>query len=122
MKKKSNNRGFAFVLLVLFIAVIGFETVVLSGMSNKMAFETNEAYLTACKENLIISGLTWAKENSERNVIDEEVSLDITSLALHNAELHVTINLKQTPPQEANITASCSTARQKLNTDNTYEF
>lgn len=122
MKKRVDKPGFALVLLVFFIGIIGIETIVLSGISSTMAFETNQAYLQACRGNLIISGLAWAKENADRVQASDVTELDVTSLSLRRAELRVAIGSKQTGPSEANIVASCSAARQTLRTDGTYEF
>jgi len=110
------------VLLVFFMAVIGIETAILSSISNTMAFETNGAYLQACRENLIISGIAWAKENTNKAEANESTDLDISSLALRRAELKVTMNVAGTGRRKANITAWCSVARQTLHIDSTYEF
>jgi hypothetical protein len=122
MKKQSNKRGFALLVLVAFIAVIGIETVILSGISSTMASETNQAYLRACHDNLVISGLTWAKTNADRGAVNEATDLDIASLALRRAELKVTVSVAEAGRKEANIIAWCSVARQRLRTDSTYDF
>ncbi len=119
MKRRVNKRGFALVLLVFFIAIIGIETIILSGISNTMAFETNQAYLQAGRENLVISGLAWTKENADKVRTNEMTNLDISSLALRRAELNVTVRASR---KEADITARCSVARQRLRADSTYEF
>jgi hypothetical protein len=122
MKKRVKKQGFAMILLIFFISMIGIETVTLSGISGTMAFETNQTYLQACRENLIVSGLAWAKENADKAETNEATDLDITSLGLRNAELRVTVNITGTGRREANVTALCSVARQRLRTDNTYSF
>ena len=122
MKRRVNKRGFALVLLLFFIAIIGIETIILSGISNTMAFETNQAYLQAGRENLVISGLAWAEENADRGLTNEVTDLDITSLCLRRAELKVTINTTEKGHKDVNITALCSVARQRLHTNSTYGF
>lgn len=122
MKRRVNKRGFALVLLVLFIAVIGIETVILSSISGTMAFETNQAYLQACRENLVNSGLAWAKENADKGLTNEVTDLDITSLALRRAELKITMNITESGQKEANVKASCSIAHQRQHTNSTYSF
>jgi hypothetical protein len=84
-----------------------------------MAFEANDAYLRACRENLIISGLAWAKTNADKGPINQTTELDIASLGLRRAELKVTVSAGQ---KEANILASCSVARQTLRTNDKYGF
>jgi hypothetical protein len=122
MKRQLNKKGFALVLLIFFISIIGIETVILSGISGTMAFEANEAYLQACRENLIISGLAWAKENADKVQTNETTQLDITSLGLRRAELKVTVNFTGANRKEADITALCFFARQKLQTSSVYRF
>jgi hypothetical protein len=119
MKRLVNKRGFVMVLLIFFIAVIGLETVILSGISNTTAFETNQAYLHACRENLVISGIAWAKANADRAGANEATDLDIESLGLRKAELKVTVSAGR---KEADILALCSVARQTLRADGTYGF
>jgi hypothetical protein len=122
MKRRVNKQGFALVLLIFFISIIGIETVILSRISGTMAFEANEAYLQACRENLISSGLAWTKENADKVQTNETTELDIASLGLRDAELSVTVNMTETGRREADISALCSVARQRLCADSTYSF
>jgi hypothetical protein len=55
--KKQRQKGFALVLVITAMAVIGLEMYVLTGGSNTMLFQSDTAYLEACKRNLITSGL-----------------------------------------------------------------
>ena len=119
MKKHLNKRGFALILLIFFIAVIGIETVILTGISSTVAFETDHAYLNACRDNLVISGLAWARENAGRVTTNETAELDVTSLGMRRVESSLSVSVGS---KEANIKVTCSAARQNLSMDKKYGF
>jgi len=55
--RKEKRDGFVLVIVIITIALIGAEMFVLTGGSNTILFQTNNAYLQACQQNLIASGL-----------------------------------------------------------------
>jgi hypothetical protein len=100
--KKPRKKGFALVLVITAMAVIGLEMYVLTGGSNTMLFQSDTAYLEACKRNLITSGLAWAKRNILNN----------------NKE---TFEKADKAPQ-AQINVSCSRSRRTFRGDDKYKI
>ena len=62
--KKPRQKGFALVLVITAMAIIGLEMHVLTSGANTMLFQADTAYLEACKRNLITSCLAWQNEIS----------------------------------------------------------
>ncbi len=81
--KKPRQKGFALVLVITAMAIIGLEMHVLTSGANTMLFQADTAYLEACKRNLITSGLAWAKRNirnNNRDTFEKTVELDVSSM------------------------------------------
>lgn len=90
MKKTlRRNRAFVFVILTAVIAVLAMEVFAMTGLSNKIAFDARKAYLRACCDNSIQSGLAWVEHNKNQFSFDDNVILDVNSLGAKNAELSV---------------------------------
>ena len=69
--KRVKQNGFVLVLVIAIISLIGVEMFVLAGSSNIILFQTNDAYLEACEQNLAASGLAWAEKNIKNEKGDE---------------------------------------------------
>ena len=78
--KNSRRKGVALILAIIAMAIIGLEMHVLSSGSSTMLFQSDRAYLEACKRNLITSGLAWAKRNIQNNSTETfEKSISVLS-------------------------------------------
>lgn len=119
MKSKNNNKGYAFILLIFFIGIIGLEMVILTGISGSMAFQTDRAYLKACEDNLIASGLSWADINASH---DDTFEFDTTALAGRDTELNVKIETDDLGKKQVHVTTSCSRARQTFGSEDVYKL
>ncbi len=81
--KKPRQKGFVLILVITAMAVIGLEMYVLTGGANTMLFQSDTAYLKACKRNLVTSGLAWAKQNirnNNRETFEKTVELDVSKM------------------------------------------
>jgi len=90
--KKPRQKGFALVLVITAMAIIGLEMHVLTSGANTMLFQSDTAYLEACKRNLIMSGLAWAKRNVRNNnkeTFEKAVELDVSKMNIRDASLIV---------------------------------
>ena len=115
--------GFALVLVVMAIALVGLEMFVLTGGSNTMLFQSNTAYLQACERNLVASGLAWAK----RNIEDERssagtVDLNVAAMNVRGATLSVTIGTPRDKEADVQINTSCSRGRLTLRHNDKYRI
>jgi hypothetical protein len=131
--KKPRQKGFALVLVITAMAIIGLEMHVLTSGANTMLFQADTAYLEACKRNLITSGLAWAKRNVRNNnkeTFEKAVELDVSKIfygsgsrRIRDASLIVTIRgLPTDKAPQAQINVSCSRGRRTFKDDGKYKI
>ncbi len=121
----SRQKGAALVLAITAMAIIGLEMHVLSSGSNTMLFQSDRAYLEACKRNLITSGLAWAKRNIQNNnkeAFEKSVELNTDALNIKESNLVVTITIPTIEKPQAQINVSCSRSRQTFKSDKKYQI
>jgi len=123
--KNSRRKGAALVLAITAMAIIGLEMHVLSSGSNIMLFQSDRAYLEACKRNLITSGLAWAKRNIRNNsteTFEKSTELSAGRLNIKDSSLIVTISIPTNKEPQAQINVSCSRSRRTLKSDEKYQI
>ncbi|HUU20784.1 MAG TPA: hypothetical protein VMW72_26800 [Sedimentisphaerales bacterium] len=124
--KKPRQKGFALVLVITAMAIIGLEMHVLTSGANTMLFQADTAYLEACKRNLITSGLAWAKRNIRNNnkeTFEKAVELDVSKMNIRASSLIVTIRGLPTDKEpQAQINVSCSRGRRTFRGDDKYKI
>ena len=131
--KKQRQKGFALVLVITAMAIIGLEMHVLTSGANTMLFQADTAYLEACKRNLITSGLAWAKRNIRNNnkeTFEKAVELDVSKIfygsgsrRIRDASLIVTIRgLPTDKAPQAQINVSCSRGRRTFRYDEKHKI
>jgi len=123
--KKPRQKGFALVLVITAMAIIGLEMHVLTSGANTMLFQADTAYLEACKRNLITSGLAWAKRNirnNNRETFDKAVELDVSKMDIRASSLIVTISVPTDKEPQAQINASCSRGRRTFRHDGKHKI
>jgi len=130
--KKPRQKGFALVLVITAMAIIGLEMHVLTSGANTMLFQSDTAYLEACERNLITSGLAWAKRNIRNNnkeTFEKAVELDVSKIfygsgsrRVRDASLIVTISTPTDKAPQAQISVSCSRGRRTFKDDSKYKI
>ena len=130
--KKPRKKGFALVLVITAMAIIGLEMHVLTSGANTMLFQADTAYLEACKRNLITSGLAWAKRNIRNNnkeTFEKAVELDVSKIfygsgsrRIRDASLIVTISTPTDKAPQAQINVSCSRGRRTFRGDDKHKI
>jgi hypothetical protein len=123
--KKTRQNGFVLIIVIMAISVIGIEMFVLSDIANTMQFQSQNAYLKACKRNLLASGLLWAKENIRKKSgenFDKTIQLDVSKLNIRVSALDVTIITVSDKEAEVQIDTSCSRGRQTLRETGKYRI
>jgi hypothetical protein len=123
--KKPGKNGFVLILVITAMAIIGLEMHVLSSGANTMLFQSDRAYLEACKRNLITSGMAWAKQNIRNNTtetFEKTVELNIDKLNIKDSSLIVTLSVPTDKEPQAQINASCSRNRRTLKSDKKYQI
>ncbi len=130
--KKPRQKGFALVLVITAMAIIGLEMHVLTSGANTMLFQADTAYLEACKRNLITSGLAWAKRNIRNNnkeTFEKAVELDVSKIfygsdsrRIRVSSLIVTISIPTDKGPQAQINVSCSRGRRTFRGDDKHKI
>ena len=115
--KKRRQQGFVLIIVIMAIIVIGIEMFALAGIANTMQFQSQNAYLKACKRNLLASGLLWARENirnKSSEIFDKTIQLDVSKMNIRDSALDVTIRRISDNEAEVQVDTSCSRSRQTL--------
>ena len=123
--KNPQQNGFVLILVVAAIGLIGAMMIVLTGSANKILFQSDTAYLQACRRNLVTSGLTWAKrniKNESKETFNRTIELDVTSMSISGATLSVNIDIPKDQEPEVQINTSCSRARRTLRHNEKYRI
>jgi len=123
--KKPRQKGFALVLVITAMAIIGLEMHVLTSGANTMLFQSDTAYLEACKRNLVTSGLAWAKRNIRNNnkeTFEKAVELDVSKMNIRVSSLIVTISIPTDKGPQAQINVSCSRGRRTFRGDDKHKI
>ena len=111
------KNGFVLILVITAMAVVGIEMFALAGVANIMLFQSDTAYLQACRRNLLVSGLAWAKRNIQDNsgeALNKTIELDVTERNIRRSTLGVTISVPTDKEPEVQISTSCSRHRRTL--------
>jgi len=115
--------GFALVLVIVAITLVGLEMFVLTGGSNTMLFQSNTAYLQACERNLVSSGLAWARRNTKgERTSGTTIDLDVAAMNVRGATLSVTIGTPRDKEADVQINTSCSRGRLTLRHNDKYRI
>ena len=123
--KNPQQNGFVLILVIAAMGLIGAMMVVLTGSANKILFQSDTAYLQACRRNLVTSGLTWAKrniKNQSEETFNRTIELDVTSMGISGATLSVNIDIPKDQEPEVQINTSCSRARRTLRHNEKYRI
>ncbi len=136
--KKPRQKGFALILVITAMAVIGLEMHVLTSGANTMLFQSDTAYLKACERNLITSGLAWAKRNirnNSRENFEKTVELDVSKMpsnagfrlkpavgGIRGSTLIVTISIPTGEEPQAQISTRVSRGRRTFRGDGKYKI
>ena len=123
--KNPQQNGFVLILVIAAMGLIGAMMIVLTGSANKILFQSDTAYLQACRRNLVTSGLTWAKRNinnQSKETFNRTIELDVTSMGISGATLSVNIDIPKDQEPEVQINTSCSRARRTLRHNEKYRI
>ncbi len=110
------RKGFVLLIVIMILGLMGVEMFVLSSVSNKITFQTGRAYLEAVEQNLVSSGLVWAKHNIAKEA--EKIELDTADIAPQNAQLNITAG-KQS---KVTINVLCSRGGQNIRHNKSYSI
>jgi hypothetical protein len=117
------KNGFVLLVVIMILFLLASELFFLTGGSNKIAFQTNQAFLQAVEQNMIAGGLAWAgyniKEGNIKNA-GSEIQLDAGGLGIQNARLTAAIEKIAGKQAEVIINTSCDFGRYSLKSSKKY--
>ncbi|OQA02456.1 MAG: hypothetical protein BWY69_01101 [Planctomycetes bacterium ADurb.Bin401] len=73
------KKGFAMLMVMLILFIMGIEFVVLNSAASRAAFETNAVFLEADRENMAASGIALAKLSGKAGQIIEPNTSELAS-------------------------------------------
>ena len=117
--------GFILVILMVTIALMGAEIFILTEGTDTILYQANYAYLEAVEQNLIVSGLAWAKKNIKNgNIVsfNKTIELNLADINIKRATLSVVIEEPKNKQTEIHINSSCVYGRQTLKHRGKYQI
>ncbi len=121
--KQSQRSGFAIILALTAVALVGMALVVLTATSNSLMFEANLSYLKACDRNLSASALAWASQNQEKlgkSQLSQPRQLDVEQLGIPAGHLNVTPSKARGEDLKVQVDTQCSRGKMKLKRTRNY--
>ena len=113
------------ILVIMAMAVIGIEMFALAGVANTMQFQSNTAYLQACRRNLTASGLAWAKQNIPNKTGEnayQAIKLETSEMNIRGSDLDLTVSRSSEAQADILVKSSCSRGRQTLRGESKYKI
>jgi hypothetical protein len=87
-----NRKGFITIVIVSLLALLPVALMVMSRSTISLSTELRESRLEAQSRDVLASGLTWARQNVENlsgYEVNEEISLDVSSLAVKDGKCKI---------------------------------
>ena len=85
--QKSRRKGYILILVIMILTLVDVCMILLASSSNTFIFQADRDYLEAC-ENLVASGLCWAKENVDaRKTATGVIKLDTKGMNINTARI-----------------------------------
>jgi hypothetical protein len=115
MNNRKRNDGFIMLIVICILALIAIYMIILTSDANTFIFQSDRAYLEACRQNLTASGLNWANKNiSDLKPTTSTIELNTADIGIKTAALSVKLTAGEKGKYQVEINTSCSKARQRL--------
>jgi hypothetical protein len=117
--------GFSLIIVLVVLSLVGVAIFILAEISRSIIFESNMAYVQACRRNMTASALAWASENHKDITADKKpkvISLDIETLGIKGGSLAIEWLETGNKTAEVEITTKCKSGRITLDSKNTYRL
>ncbi len=121
--KQAQRSGFAIILAVAAVALVGAAVFVLADTSDSLMFESDLAYLQACNRNLSASALAWARQNQDKlrdSGPSEGIQLDVERLGIPAGNLNVAPLKDRGKGLRVQIDTQCGRNKMKLERTRNY--
>ena len=115
--KQAERNGFAIILAVAAVALVGAAVLLLADMSDTLMFDSDLAYLQACNRNLSASALAWARQNQDKlrdSGPSERIQLDVERLGIPAGNLNVAPLKDREKVLRVQIDTQCGRNKMKL--------
>jgi len=117
------RKGFVLLIVIMILGLMGAEFFVMTGISNRIGFQTNRALLEAVRQNMTSSAIAWAKYNVKNGNIKktgEKIQLDTAGLCTRNSQLNITIEKITHKEVEVSVNTFCTFGGQSLKNSKKY--
>ncbi|MFB3893741.1 MAG: hypothetical protein ACE15C_17140 [Phycisphaerae bacterium] len=107
---RRNDKAFVLVLVLIMIVMAGSALVVMTAISNDMAWRSDRAYYDACGRNLVASGQAWAAANAKAVSAARQGqprSLDVSPLPYRGAKLSVSVGSSADGKAQLQVSSEC---------------
>lgn len=91
---RCDRKGFITIVMVSLLALLPVALMVMSRSTISLSTELRESRLEAQSRDVLASGLAWARQNVEKlsgYEMNEEVSLDVSSLAVKDGKCKIAV-------------------------------
>ena len=115
--KQAQRNGYAIILAVAAVALVGAAVFVLADTSDTLMFDSDLAYLQACNRNLSASALAWASQNQDKlrdSGRSEGIQLDVERLEIPAGNLNVAPLKAREKGLSVQIDTQCGRNKMKL--------
>ena len=115
--KQAQRNGYAIILAVAAVALVGAAVFVLADTSDTLMFDSDLAYLQACNQNLSASALAWARQNQDKlrdSGRSEGIQLDVERLGIAAGNLNVAPLKAREKGLSVQIDTQCGRNKMKL--------
>ncbi len=119
------RKGVVLMLVIIILIFMGAILFLLTDVSNKITFQTNRVFLETVEQNMISSGIAWAKHNIEKGGIKEtenEIQFDTAGIGTRNAQLSVTIEKIAHKQAQVTVNTFCGLSSRGLKHTQKYQI
>jgi hypothetical protein len=117
--RSHKQKGFALLVVVVFLMLTALVLAVLSNHIRNIAGETTLERLKVYNGNLVASTVAWANKNKQelaRKTAGETIDLDVTDLQINGGKASIKVVAIEDGSVKINLTTQCNRARIKLKT------
>jgi hypothetical protein len=113
---RANRKGFVLLFVIAMFGLINLYMIIMTSDANGLIFQADKCYLEACKQNLIASGLNWAKKNVNTATTPAGViEMDTADMNIRKSALSLTFAVREKDAVQVEINTSCTRGRHTIN-------
>ena len=119
------RKGFVLLMVISILVFMSTVLFLFTYISNKITFQINGAFLETVEQDMISSGIAWAKYNIEKGNVKttgKEIQLETADIGTRDAQLTITIEKIAHKQAWIAVNTSCSLGNQSLKHTRKYQI